>query len=165
VQNSSLNLKGLFGSFASFRRRRDVKVMGMIQQYYNDSVYLDIAGTDYSEEAKWYNPEKVKNAQIDLTISESNNTPAFQVLQNDFLMQLFQGGAIDITTMLENTSYPFATKLLEAVKSKQADAQQMQQAMMEAQQMQQTGTVNPQMQKALNNNNAGPQDGIIQRVA
>jgi hypothetical protein len=80
-------------------------------------------------------------------------------------MQLFQGGAIDITTMLENTSYPFATKLLEAVKSKQADAQQMQQAMMEAQQMQQTGTVNPQMQKALNNNNAGPQDGIIQKVA
>lgn len=165
VQNSSLNLKGLFGSFTSFRRRRDVKVMEMIQQYYNDSIYLDIAGTDYSEEAKWYNPEKVKNAQMDLSISESNNTPAFQVLQNDFLMQLFQGGAIDITTMLENTSYPFATKLLEAVKSKQADAQQMQQAMMEAQQMQQTGNLSPQMQMALNNNNAGPQDGIIQRVA
>jgi hypothetical protein len=165
VQNSSLNLKGLFGSFTSFRRRRDVKVMEIIQQYYNDSIYLDIAGTDYSEEAKWYNPEKVKNAQMDLSISESNNTPAFQVLQNDFLMQLFQGGAIDITTMLENTSYPFATKLLEAVKSKQADAQQMQQAMMEAQQMQQTGNLSPQMQMALNNNNAGPQDGIIQRVA
>jgi hypothetical protein len=165
VQNSSLNLKGLFGAFTSFRRRRDVKIMEMIQQYYNDSVYLDLAGTNYSEEAKWYNPEKVKNAQIDLTISESNNTPAFQVLQNDFVMQLFQGGAIDITTMLENTSYPFATKLLEAVKSKQADAQQaMMQYQQEAQQAVGAGEMSPQMQKALNNNNAGPQDGIIQRA-
>ena len=134
VQNSSLNLKGFFGALTAFRRRRDVKIMQTIQQFYNDSVYLEVAGADYSEEAKWYNPEKVKNALLDLTIADGNNTPAYQVLQNDFLMQLFNAKAIDVTTMLENTSYPFATKLLEAIKRKQADAEQLQQAMMEAQQ-------------------------------
>ena len=60
VQNSSLNLKGLFDSFKMFRRRRDSKVMKTVQQYYTESRYIDIAGTEYSEEAKWYDPSKVQ---------------------------------------------------------------------------------------------------------
>ena len=163
AQNSSLNLKGLFSSFNAFRRRRDVKVMKMIQQFYTDSVYLDLAGADYSDEAKWYNPEKVKNAQIDLSIAEGNNTPAYQVLQNDFLYNLFAGGAIDLTTMLENTSYPFATRLLEAVKRKEMQAQEAM-AQMQAQAGQVNGQMSPQMAKALNDNNAGPQDGLVQNL-
>ena len=164
VQNSSLNLKGLFGSLTAFRRRRDTKVMQTIQQFYNEPKYLDLAGRDYSEEAKWYNPEKVKNALIDLTITEGNNSPAYQVLQNDFLYNLFAGGAIDLATMLENTSYPFATKLLEAVKRKE---QQAQEAM--AQYQQQAGqavngqAMSPQFQQAMNGT-PGAQDGLIQKA-
>ena len=155
VQNSSLNLKGVFSSLNAFRRRRDVKIMQMIQQYYTDPVYLNIAGGDYSEEAKWYNPEKVRNAQIDLTIGEGNNTPAYQVLQNDFLMQLYQGGAINVKTMLENASYPFATKLLESIKRDEAEAQQM---------MQQYPPQSAQMAMAMNNENASDMDGVIRRA-
>lgn len=114
--NSSLNLKGMFDSFRLFRRRRDNKLMKTIQQFYTESRYIDIAGSDYSEEAKWYNPEKVQNAEIDLTISEGYNTPAFQMLANDFLMELFRAQALDVKTLLENTSYPFANKILEAIK-------------------------------------------------
>lgn len=164
VQNSSLNLKGLFGSLTAFRRRRDTKVMQTIQQYYNEPKYLDLAGRDYSEEAKWYNPDKVKNALIDLTVTEGNNSPAYQVLQNDFLYNLFAGGAIDLATMLENTSYPFATKLLEAVKRKE---QQAQEAM--AQYQQQAGqavngqAMSPQFQQAMNGT-PGAQDGMVQKV-
>lgn len=164
VQNSSLNLKGLFGSLTAFRRRRDTKVMQTIQQYYNEPKYLDLAGRDYSEEAKWYNPDKVKNALIDLTVTEGNNSPAYQVLQNDFLYNLFAGGAIDLATMLENTSYPFATKLLEAVKRKE---QQAQEAM--AQYQQQAGqavngqAMSPQFQQAMNGT-PGAQDGLIQKA-
>ena len=163
VQNSSLNLKGLFGSLTAFRRRRDTKVMQTIQQYYNEPKYLDLAGRDYSEEAKWYNPDKVKNALIDLTVTEGNNSPAYQVLQNDFLYNLFSGGAIDLATMLENTSYPFATKLLEAVKRKE---QQAQEAM--AQYQQQAGqavdgqAMSPQFQQAMNGT-PGAQDGVVMR--
>jgi hypothetical protein len=164
VQNSALNLKGFFGALTAFRRRRDVKIMQTIQQFYNSNVYLDIAGTDYSEEAKWYNPEKVKNALIDLSIGEGNNTPAYQILQNDFLMTLFQGGAIDVNMLLENTSFPFATKLLESLKRKQADAAQVQQAMMEAQSAAASKPMSAQMQMAMNNNNAGSMDGVIQKA-
>ncbi|MBR4065504.1 MAG: hypothetical protein IKJ97_02010 [Bacteroidaceae bacterium] len=116
IQNSSLNLKGLFDGFRNFRRRRDCKVMKTIQQYYCEAHYIDIAGTHYSEESKWYNPDKVQNSEFDLTISEGYNTPAYQLLANDFLMELFRANAIDVKTMLENSTYPFATKILEAVK-------------------------------------------------
>lgn len=116
VQNSSLNLKGLFDSFRNFRRRRDMKLMKTIQQFYTDVRYIDLAGSEYNDESKWYNPEKVQNAEIDLTISEGYNTPAYQMLANDFLMELFRANAVDVKTMLENSSYPFATKILEAIK-------------------------------------------------
>ncbi len=116
VQNSSLNLKGLFDGFRTFRRRRDAKVMKTLQQYYTENRYIDLAGKQYSEEAKWYDPQKVQESELDITISEGYNTPAYQMLANDFLMELFRANALDVKTMLENSSYPFATKILEAIK-------------------------------------------------
>lgn len=123
VQNSSLNLKGLFDSFRTFRRRRDIKLMKTIQQFYTDVRYIDLAGSEYNTESKWYNPEKVQNAEIDLTISEGYNTPAYQMLANDFLMELFRANALDVKTMLENSSFPFATKILEAIKRNEQQVQ------------------------------------------
>lgn len=157
VQNSSLNLKDLFAAMNSFRRRRDTKIMKMIQQYYSDSRYLDLAGGDYSEEAKYYNPQKVMNAEIDIAIVDGNNSLAYQVLANDFLMQLFQAQAIDVKTMLENSSYPFASKILEAIKRNEQAAMEQQQMM----QMPQMPQYNAQMQKAMDDAYATPQDGII----
>ena len=90
--------------------------MKTIQQYYTEDCYLEIAGNDYSEEAKWYTPQKVQNMEFDLTISEGYNTPAYQMLANDFLMEMFRAGVLDVKTMLENSSFPFAKKILEAVK-------------------------------------------------
>ncbi len=116
VQNSSLNLKGLFDGFRTFRRRRDAKVMKTLQQFYTENRYIDLAGSQYSEEAKWYDPKKVQECELDITISEGYNTPAYQMLANDFLMELFRANALDVKTMLENSSYPFATKILEAIK-------------------------------------------------
>ena len=116
VHNSSLNLKGLFDGFRTFRRRRDAKVMKTLQQYYTEGRYIDLAGSQYSEEAKWYDPQKVQESELDITISEGYNTPAYQMLANDFLMELFRSNAVDVKTMLENSSYPFATKILEAIK-------------------------------------------------
>ena len=124
VQNSSLNLKGLFDGFRTFRRRRDTKVMKTLQQYYNENRYIALAGSQYSEEAKWYDPQKVQDCELDITIADGYNTPAYQMLANDFLMELFRANALDVKTMLENSSYPFATKILEAIKRNEEAAAQ-----------------------------------------
>lgn len=121
VQNSSLNLKGLFDTFRVFRKRRDTKIMKTIQQFYKEPKFVGLAGSDYSKEANWYDPENVMNADIDLTIADGNNSPAYQMLANDFMKELWQAQAIDLKMMLENTSFPFATKLLEQIKAKEAE--------------------------------------------
>lgn len=121
VQNSSLNLKGLFDTFRVFRKRRDTKIMKTIQQFYKEPKFVGLAGSDYSKEANWYDPEKVMNADIDLTIADGNNSPAYQMLANDFMKELWQAQAIDLKMMLENTSFPFANKLLEQIKAKEAE--------------------------------------------
>lgn len=126
VQNSSLNLKGLLDSFRNFQRNRDNKMMKTIQQYYNSARYIDLAGSDYSQEAKWYNPDKVQNADIDVSISEGTNTPVYQMVINDFLMELYRGQAINVKQLLENSTLPFATRILESIKRDEAE-------MMEAQ--------------------------------
>lgn len=116
VQNSSLNLKGLFDSFRTFRRRRDTKMMKTVQQFYNEGRYIDIAGSQYSEEAKRYDPKKVQECEIDITVSDGYNTPAYQMIANNFLLELFRANAVDVRTMLENSSFPFATRILESLK-------------------------------------------------
>lgn len=126
IQNSSLNLKGLMDSFKSFRLRRDNKVMKTIQQFYTSARHIELAGSDYSQEAKWYNPEKVMHAEIDVSITDGANTPMYQMLINDFLMELFRANAIGIKQVLENSTFPFASRILESIKREEEAMQQAQ---------------------------------------
>lgn len=163
VQNSSLNLRGLFDSFATFRKRRDYKVMQTIQQYYNSVRHIDLSGRDYSEESKFYDPAKVQNVQIDLKVTEGTNTPSFQMLQNDFLMQLFERSAIDVKTLLENCSLPFAPKILEAIKRNEQEMAS--NGMMSGMPQGIMPSGNPLMSRANNDSYAMPDDGMVKRAS
>jgi hypothetical protein len=43
------------------------------------------------------------------------------MLSNDFLKELWQAQAIDVKMLLENISYPFATKILEQIKQREME--------------------------------------------
>lgn len=167
TENASMNLKGLFDSFKAFRKRRDLKLMQTIQQYYDSPRYLELGGKDYSEESKYYDPEKVQGAQLDLELTEGTNTPTFQMLENEFLMKLFEMQAINVKTLLENSSLPFASKILESIKrAEQEMAENQNMTQMDPALMQQIASQNPAlMEKMMNDANASPQDGIIQQAA
>ncbi len=166
VQNSSLNLKSLFGAFSSFLRRRDTKSMKTIQQYYNSRRYLDLAGSDYSAESRLYDPEKVQACEIDLKVTEGSNSPSYQMAVNDFLMQLLDKQLIDVKMFLENCSLPFATRILESIKlrEKQAQEQQAQMALSPDMMQQIPGAGSPLRQQMNNDALASPQDGIPMRA-
>ena len=167
TENASMNLKGLFDSFKAFRKRRDLKLMQTIQQYYDSPRYIELGGKDYSEESKYYDPEKVQGAQLDLELTEGTNTPTFQMLENEFLMKLFEMQAINVKTLLENSSLPFASKILESIKrAEQEMAENQNMTQMDPALMQQIASQNPAlMEKMMNDANASLQDGIIQQAA
>lgn len=162
TQNASLNLKGLFDTFKSFRKRRDLKLMQTIQQYYTTPRYIEIAGKDYTAEAKFYDPEKVQSAQMDLELTEGTNSPTYQMLENDFLMKLFEMQAIDVSTFLENSSLPFAGRILESIKRMQEQAKQGQVPQMDGSMPQLQNS--PLMTQALNDANAQAGDGQVMKA-
>jgi hypothetical protein len=120
VQNSAVTLTDLFESFKSVREERDLKNLKLIQQYYTDMKYINLTG----ESKTVYDPNKVRNAEFDLTITESQSTPAYRLVVNDFLMQIFQTGQITLEELLKNGSFPFADKLLQSIESRKQEGMQ-----------------------------------------
>ena len=122
VQNSSLNLRGTLDGFKEFLRRRDYKIIQLQQQYYHYLDFIRIAGPDYLKNST-YTEEEVKNAMVDISINEGGNTPTYQMQMNNFLLELLRMNAIGIETFLDNCSYPFAPKILEAIQRANAQMQ------------------------------------------
>lgn len=129
-QNSATNLTDLFEAYKQLRVSRDTKKMKLIQQFYTDVRYINIVGNGYSNEIKVFDPDKVRNIEFDLAITESVSTPAYRMMQNDLLMQLLNTGQITVEMFLKNGSFPFADKLLQDIntyKSQLAEQQAQQQ--------------------------------------
>ena len=124
TQNSSLNLIDLFESFKSFREERDTKVMKTVQQFYREARYLNIAGSVYDQEAKMYNPQKVRDVEFDLSICESSTNPTYRMASNELLMELFRMGQISLEMLLENGSFPFADRVLQSIQQVKEKMQQ-----------------------------------------
>ena len=116
MQNSSLNLVDLFESFKCFRVDRDTKLVKTIQQYYDIERYKKIVGEDNLEVLERIGEEEVKNAEFDISITESVSSPVYRIASNEFLLDLFKMGQIDLKMLLENGSFPFADKLLQRLK-------------------------------------------------
>lgn len=168
IQQSSLNLKSLFDAFSSFQKRRDYKLMQTIQQFYTSARHIDISGKFYSEESKYYDPEKVQNADIDIRLTQGTNTPTFQALENEFLMTLYKEKAVSVKTLLSNCSYPFASKILDSIQKEEESMQQggqMQGVSPEMMQQVAAGGGNPQMMQRLqDDSNYSPDDGTINKA-
>jgi hypothetical protein len=168
VQNSTTSLTELFESFRELREERDFKNMKLIQQFYTEPRYININGKNSRTETMVYDPETVRNAEFDLSITESASTPAYRMVMNEFLMQLFSAGQITLSELLENGAFPFADKLLQSVNARQQETQDAHNAMMQGGQApsMQQGIVpeeiqgqipqntNPLIQRMLNNQNA-----------
>lgn len=120
-QNSAISLIDILESYRQLREERDTKMMKLQQQYYTDIRYLNIAGSNYSEHAKLFDPGKVRNIEFDLSLTESTATPSYRMMQNDLLLQLFQTKAITVSEMLENGAFPFADRLLQSIKAREKE--------------------------------------------
>lgn len=126
TQNANNNIADMMQWYNGLIRKRDYKILQVIQQYYTDRRYLNIAGKDYSEESKWYDPNKVRNSQFDLALIENQSQGVFRAQNENLLVSLLQNGSIDLETYLESSTSPFADKMLERIKQKQAEAEQQQ---------------------------------------
>jgi hypothetical protein len=121
-QNSATALTELFEAFKELREERDTKNMKLIQQFYTEPKYINITGNNARRGSIMYNPSTVRNAEFDLSITESTGTPAYRMVMNDFLMQLFSAQQISLEELLQNGAFPFADKLLQSIEARKKAA-------------------------------------------
>ncbi len=155
IQNSTTSLTELFEAFRELREERDFKNMKLAQQFYTEPRYINLNGGSMRPKSVVYEPKTVRNAEFDLSITESASTPAYRMIMNDFLMQIWQSGAIDIKQVLETGAFPFADKLLQSINTREQEMQNAQNAMMQGGEMpqtQQTPMVSPEIQGQLGRN-------------
>jgi hypothetical protein len=122
TQNATTSLLDLIESYSQFRIDAAYKDVNNMQQFYDTKRVFNIAGRAGSQIE--YDPQKIRDVEFDLSITESTSTPAYRAIFNDFLMEIWKSGQITLEQMLQVGSYPFSDELLQLVKSQQEQMQQ-----------------------------------------
>lgn len=131
TQNATTSLLDLMESFSMFVKDAAYKDVKNMQQFYDSKRVFNIAGKASGRIE--YDPKKIRDVEFDLSIVESTSTPAYRMLANDFLMEIWRSGQINLQQLLEQGDFPFADPLLQSLKVQQEQLQQ-QQAELAAQQ-------------------------------
>ena len=118
TDNATKSLLDLLDSFSDFVIDGAYKDVKNMQQFYDSKRVFDIAGKDSAL------IEHVRDVEFDLSITESTSTPAYRILANDFLMQLFNSQAISLEQLLEHGDFPFADELLQSINSQKEQLEQ-----------------------------------------
>lgn len=125
-QNSANTLTDVLEAYKSLRESRDKKSMKTAQQYYQGNMILNVAGSSFGSSSTEYNSSKMRNIEFDLSISESTSTPTYKMINNEFLMSMFQAGAINIKQLLQVGTFPFSDQLLQSIASEEEEMKKMQ---------------------------------------
>jgi hypothetical protein len=113
TQNATTTLLDLLESFSSFIVDGAYKDVKNIQQYYDDKKIIEIAGKDSNHVVD--NPQKIRDLEADINITESTATPTYRYMSNQYLMEFLKMGLINIEQMLEHSTLPFAGELLQSI--------------------------------------------------
>lgn len=136
TQNATTTLLDLLESFSAFTREVAMKTVKNIQQFYDDRRTFNISGKTYE-----YDPDKIRDIEFDLSITESTQTPVYRQLANEILMELWRAQAISVEQLLKHGSFPFADDLLQSLQSEAQEQAELQQAQQQALQQAPQGVV------------------------
>ena len=123
AQNSAINIRDIMASFQSFIRKRDMKIIKTIKQFYSERIYLATSGKSYSKEAAVYDPMAIKDMDFTNVVVEGLDTPLYRQVMDETLMELLRLNAIDAQIFLENCSLPYADKILEGIRKRTEELQ------------------------------------------
>lgn len=126
IQQSSLNAKDMFDAFVEYKKDRDFKAMKVIKQFYKTGKYIGTSGKGYAPETGWWDRDKVKDIDFENVVAQSTDTPVYRSIMEEQLSKLLDSQLIDLRMFLENSSLPFADKLLRAIDQREQTAKEAQ---------------------------------------
>lgn len=126
IQQSSLNAKDMFDAFLEYKKDRDYKAMKVIKQFYKTGKYIGTSGKGYAPETGWWDRDKIKDIDFENVVAQSTDTPVYRSIMEEQLSKLLDSQLIDLRMFLENSSLPFADKLLRAIDQREQTAKEAQ---------------------------------------
>lgn len=121
TENATKSLLDMLDTFSDFVIEGAYKDVKNMQQFYTEKRVFNIAGRNTTIE---YEPDKIKDTEFDLSITESTSTPAYRIMADNMLLQLYQSQAISVEQLLEFGNFPFSDDLLQSIKSQKEQASQ-----------------------------------------
>lgn len=115
-QNATTAIYPILSKFTEYTEEIAAKKVRNIQQFYEDGRSIAINGK--YQESTTYKAMKMIDVHFAISIKDSIATPDYRMAANEWLMQMFGAGAIDIEDLLTNADLPFADKLLQSIKRK-----------------------------------------------
>ncbi len=117
TQNATTSLLDILDSFQEFVRDAAYKDVKNIQQFYDQKRVFNIAGRAGTQVE--YDPSKMRDVEMDISVIPSQATPAYRAIANDFLMELRREGAITLKQMLQVGDFTFGDALLQSIESQE----------------------------------------------
>jgi hypothetical protein len=121
--NSAMNALDFFSSFTSFIKRRDTKIIKMVQQFYAGTRNIATAG-DSSNDVCEYQAEKLADVDTDVQVINSSASPMAKEDQETDLRQMVLNQMIPIEVWLKNSTMPYAKTILKDLEDMRAAASQ-----------------------------------------
>lgn len=123
-QNASTNNTDIIKSYGEFKKERDLKVLSLIRQFYDDRM-INIAGNGYANQMQMYKASEVKALKdVDLTVVQGADSPVYRSIMDEQLFKWVDNQQLPLELALSHSSLPFKDSLLADYKAFKEQAQQ-----------------------------------------
>lgn len=118
ISQGQLTTRDFFDSFSEARRQRDLMIVKLIAQYYDEPKMLAVSGRrpDGQKLIK-YDPARVRQLDFDIVISDTPDTPANRQLMETYLVDLMNNNRLTFRQYLQLSSHPKADLILRVIES------------------------------------------------
>lgn len=124
AQNSLVNMRDLFDYFNLFKKARDLKILHLINVFYDDPVFINVLDTHQNIKENYIDPTELKNIRCDITIGQTLNTPVFNQIMDETLRYLYERNAIDTKIFLKHSNLPGSDVILQDIVEREGEIQQ-----------------------------------------
>ena len=124
TSNASTPIASLLADIRQFMEETATKKTKNLAKFYSRERWEIIAGKVdrvFEQELKL---DDIADIEFDVKIEESSATPIYRAIANDWLLNMFSAGAISLEELLENSTLPFADRLLQKRQARQTEAEQ-----------------------------------------
>lgn len=110
--NAAMNAIDFFKSFEAFLRKRDMKVLKTLQQYYPKLRRIVTLGMTSDTDILEYEREKLADLDTDVMVVSASTNPMEKADQEADLREMVKLGMLPMEVWLKNSTLPYAKQLL-----------------------------------------------------